>query len=657
MESRRGALIGGGVVVLVAFVAAIVWFSVLAPDGEGRPGVREGDPAVEAADAFAVSWAAGTLEKVAFVDTNGDVKARSLAITSGLGAGVGDKPAKVEVTSMREVPPAEGQDDPPKRVAADLKVTWQIDPARTWTYDSGVELVSDVGPTDESTRWLVDWTPATINGRLTEGDTFQIVRLPAARGEILGPDGTPLVGLRPVVIVGIQPGATVDRTAAAQQVAGLVGVDSAALVDRVLAGSDTDLISVVTLRKEAFDTVGASLEAIPGVVLQEEKITLAPTRDFARALIGSAGPATPEIAATSEGRVAEGDLTGLSGLQASQDVALAGQAGLSIRVVPQTGSGKEPYALKDFPTKAGASVTITIDPEIQAAADAVMATAAKPAALVAIRPSTGDVLAVANGPAGADGYNRALIGKYPPGSTFKVASTLSLLEGGLTPETVVDCPATIVVGKEFRNAEGEVLGAVPFSKDFADSCNTAFVGQSRNISAEQLADAAKKLGLRDLELGIPVFGGSVPLTESETEHAANMIGQGKVESSPFSVALMSASVASGRSVIPRLIIDPKNPAPALGAALDANVIADLQGLMRGVVTEGTGGAMLGVPGGEVSGKTGTAEFGTESPPQTHAWFTGFQGDIAFAVLVEDGGFGGQVAAPLAADFLTALAQG
>jgi cell division protein FtsI/penicillin-binding protein 2 len=77
--------------------------------------------------------------------------------------------------------------------------------------------------------------------------------------------------------------------------------------------------------------------------------------------------------------------------------------------------------------------------------------------------------------------------------------------------------------------------------------------------------------------------------------------------------------------------------------------------MRAVVTDGTGGALAGIPGGDVFGKTGTAEYGTEDPPETHAWFTGYQGDIAFAVLVENGSFGGTVAAPVAARFLTALA--
>ena len=90
--------------------------------------------------------------------------------------------------------------------------------------------------------------------------------------------------------------------------------------------------------------------------------------------------------------------------------------------------------------------------------------------------------------------------------------------------------------------------------------------------------------------------------------------------------------------------------------LDPMTAYQITSMMEGVVTRGTAAGKIKLEG-DVAGKTGTAEFGTESPPQTHAWFTGFQGDIAFAVLVEDGGFGGQVAAPLAADFLTKLAAG
>ena len=123
---------------------------------------------------------------------------------------------------------------------------------------------------------------------------------------------------------------------------------------------------------------------------------------------------------------------------------------------------------------------------------------------------------------------------------------------------------------------------------------------------------------------------------------------------------MSVLASSRRSVTPWRVAARRsrpNPKakPEKGAALPAEQVAQLRELMRAVVTNGTGGAVAGIPGGDVFGKTGTAEYGDEDPPETHAWFTGYQGDIAFAVLVEDGSFGGTVAAPVAARFLTALA--
>ena len=376
---------------------------------------------------------------------------------------------------------------------------------------------------------------------------------------------------------------------------------------------------------------------------------------YAKAVIGTIGPATAEEAAASKGRVQVGDLTGLSGLQQSQDAVLAGTPGVEVVAVGGQGNGPT-RTIKTYPSTPGTSITVTLDQRIQLAAEAAVAATSTPSALVAIRVSTGDILAVANGPSGSAGYNRAMLGKYPPGSTFKVASALAYLEKGLTPDTVVACPPTIVVGKKFQNAEGEALGSVPFRSDFAHSCNTAFVGQSTTVTAAELTAAAASLGYRTLDLGIPAFGGSVPLTDSTTEHAANAIGQGKVEASPLAVALASASVANGSSLNPRLIVDPAHPDPVPGPGLPPTQIAQLREMMRAVVTSGTGSAVEGIPGGDVYGKTGTAEFGTEDPPQTHAWFTGYQGDIAFAVLVEDGGFGGAVAAPVAARFLTLLAQ-
>jgi cell division protein FtsI/penicillin-binding protein 2 len=122
--------------------------------------------------------------------------------------------------------------------------------------------------------------------------------------------------------------------------------------------------------------------------------------------------------------------------------------------------------------------------------------------------------------------------------------------------------------------------------------------------------------------------------------------------------MATASVAKGVRVTPRLVVGVAgSPSAAATTALPAGPVTTLRELMREVVTSGTGTALLGLPGLPVYGKTGTAEFGSGPNPASHAWFTGWQGDIAFGVFVQGGEFGGDTAAPIAAKFLTALAAG
>jgi cell division protein FtsI/penicillin-binding protein 2 len=148
---------------------------------------------------------------------------------------------------------------------------------------------------------------------------------------------------------------------------------------------------------------------------------------------------------------------------------------------------------------------------------------------------------------------------------------------------------------------------------------------------------------------VPAEAASFPEPHSVIDQVSAAIGQGRVLTTPLQMASVAASVAAGavRPTTLRAVVG-----PVAGDPLPDGVAATLQELMRLVVTEGTARS-AGLPAG-TAGKTGTAEFGSADPPQTHAWFIGFRGDLAFSVLVEDGGFGGKVAAPLARAFLNQL---
>jgi cell division protein FtsI/penicillin-binding protein 2 len=645
---RPKTVIAIGIVIVVAAAVAVPVTLTVRRNAD-RDRMRQ------VATAFAQAWKAGTLAKVAYTGATGtDVASKVAAITAGLTPQAKDLPAAVEVAHI---------DDPKDGKAVEqLRVRWDLGQGRSWSYDTSATLRSVSG------TWRVEWTPLIVHPKLPSGTVLSATRVLATRGQILGADGQVLVTDRPVVEIGIEPGRATDKRTTAATVAKIVDVDAKDLTARVLASPATSFVDVITLRRPDYEAVKAALQPIPGTVFRETNRSLAPTADFARGVLGNVGPATKEIVDAAKGRVVAGDVTGLAGIQRTYDERLAGTAGLVVKAVPAAGAtaagttadSTAPPAEPLFEAAAvpGKPVTLTLDLAMQQAAEAALAAAPKAAALVALRASTGEVLAAANGGPEPDGYNRALLGQYPPGSTFKVATAYALLQAGITPQTPIPCPPSISVGgRTFTNAEDEVLGTVPFQQDFAHSCNTAFVGSHARITQAQLQSAAGALGYQAKpSLGLATYMGSVPAAADTVEHAASMIGQAKVLASPLSVATVSATVAAGRHHPTRLVTDPA-PAdlPAEGPELPTSAVTALRAMMREVVTEGTASAaqvgLRTLPGPPVYGKTGTAEFGTQDPPETHAWFTGYRGDIAFAAVVEGGGFGAKAAGPLIADFL------
>lgn len=319
----------------------------------------------------------------------------------------------------------------------------------------------------------------------------------------------------------------------------------------------------------------------------------------------------------------------------------AGGAGWAVELTEGTAP---PRRVKLFGVKDGRKIKTTLDPKVQAAAEKAVEGAGRQAAIVAIRPGTGEILAVADGLGGLG----AFIGMYPPGSTFKAVTAGALLAGGAGAGTGVDCPAQVVTAQRtIRNHDGESLGRTDLRSAFAQSCNTTFSRLAvEDLGAARLGESARRFGFgADLAPGLQAATGSFPVPESGAELAEAAIGQGRVLASPLLMASVAAGVRDGTWRAPRLVaaklIDDDRPAPrpVPGAAA-------LRTMMRAVVTEGTA-AGAGLPAG-TAGKTGTAEFGAGG---SHAWFIGYKGDVAFAVLVPDGGSGPKVAAPLAARFL------
>jgi cell division protein FtsI/penicillin-binding protein 2 len=562
-----------------------------------------------------------------------------------------------------------------------LDYRWTIGSGE-WKYTTFAELKKS------GDKWLTVWNPAMLVPELAENQVLGTAGESPQRADILGAGGTKLVTYRPVVNVGIDKPLleSADPAASAAQLAGLVGVDPASFTQQVQAAGPEAFVTAITLREDGRTITDQQIAAIPGARAVADSVPLAPTRGFARALLGTVGEASAEQIEKSGGTLQAGDTTGAGGLQEQYDAQLRGTSGLQVFAQTAGVSAEERQGLPNdgrrvlfsVPMAPGTPVQTTLDPGLQQLAEDVLGEVVPASAIVALRPSSGAVLAAASGP-GSNGYDTALLGQYAPGSIFKIVDSLAMLRNGMTPDSTVECPATLTVdGRTFKNAEGypaSSLGPVTLRDAFAHSCNTAFINARDSVSQAQLEAAATALGVavEAPSLGASAFLGSVPGDAAGTEHAASMIGQGKVLMSPLAAALMAGSVAKGAPVAPQLVLKPGGgtgtgssdaataSAPATSAAakaasgtpVTAAEAAALADMMRAVVTSGHTGFLASVPGAPVAAKTGTAEFGSDDPPKTHAWIVAVQGDLAVAVFVEEGGLGATVSGPLLKEFLSA----
>ncbi|MFE9565967.1 penicillin-binding transpeptidase domain-containing protein [Streptomyces sp. NPDC006487] len=303
-------------------------------------------------------------------------------------------------------------------------------------------------------------------------------------------------------------------------------------------------------------------------------------------------------------------------------------------------------------------VQTTLDADVQAAAERAVKKYDR-ASVVAVRPSTGEISAVANSPVG--GFNVAMEGAQAPGSTMKVVTAAMLLEHGLVggPTSPVECPKEVTwSGRTFHNNKNFFIENGTFRDSFRRSCNTFFMKALGPLSAKGVADTAlsqtarKYFGLGGVwSIGIVSTDARIPVSKGP-ETAASYIGQGKVTMNALSIASLSATVKNGAFRQP--VIVPRNMIKGeltTAQPLPGKMAATLRSLMGAAATDGTAAKAMSAVSGDKGAKTGSAEVDGQS--DSNSWFTGYADDLAAGSVVQSGGYGSGPAGDVVASVLNA----
>jgi penicillin-binding protein 2 len=534
----------------------------------------------------------------------------------------------------------------------------------------------------------------------SESNRKRFIRLFAPRGMIVDRAGRTLAMNRPEFVVSIIPAE--------------VGNDDSVLhrLSQILEMPLADILQVVGNAKQRAQRLypvplatGISLEVVTrieenrlwlrGVDVSPQPIRWYPEGKLASHLLGMLGEVdAKELQTLREAGVSPGEYVGKMGVERVQEVWLHGKAGG--KWVEVDARGRQRREIEEVPAEQGATVMLTIDKRLQRAAEEAFGN--RVGAVVAVDPRTGEVLLLASFPrfdpnAFARGVkphvwreiannplhplqNRAIGSRYPPGSTFKIVTAAAGLHfGAITPHTGFYCPGALQLGKwRFRCHRRH--NATDFIKAIAASCDVYFYQTGLRLGMPRLAEMSHAFGLGELT-GIDLVGeskGNIPTPEwkkkrykqswydGDTVNAS--IGQGFVQTTPLQMALVAAAVANRGTVMKPFVV--KRVIRPDGTTIDTppTVLKQIpltpeqwrwieEGMRAAVAGRGGTAHAANIPGIAVAGKTGTAE----DPPRhkPHAWFICYapmdNPRIALAVVVEQGGHGGAVAAPIARHIL------
>ena len=542
---------------------------------------------------------------------------------------------------------------------------------------------------------------------MSDKNRIRIRPVAAPRGILFDRNGHPLVDNRPAFTLSVVPKELEDRDTVLARLSVLLKIPLQELQE-IVKKAPADSIRPQRLRRGLTLEEVTKLEErrieLPGVVVEVEPQRVYPTSTFAAHLLGYVREVNDEQ--MKNGRYRRGDMIGQSGLERLLDQHLRGRdGGERIEV---DAFGRQVQVMRREEPDPGAQVITTVDRRIQEIAERAMT--GRAGAVVVMDPRDGDVLAMTSSPAfsldqftgnlGREEWldlvrdpmtplmNRALASQYPPGSVFKVVvAAAGLQEGRLTPMDRMYCNGEFHMGGwTFKDWKEGGHGHVNLRSALVQSCNIFFYQSGLKVGAEAIVRYARAFGLGslpDTELGgekpglVPMVAAPARSRRARGWQAGDTInisiGQGRLLVTPLQIARMMSAVANGGILWkPRLVksVERADGTLAYEASskmtgqvdLSPAVWAFLRHALTGAVNEGggTGGAAR-IPGVLVAGKTGTAQSIAKSDAskgQDHAWFASFapadDPQVVVVVLVERGGKGGQVAAPIARQIYQAL---
>ncbi|MFO0754611.1 MAG: penicillin-binding protein 2 [Thermodesulfovibrionales bacterium] len=527
---------------------------------------------------------------------------------------------------------------------------------------------------------------------LSENNRLRILKTPAPRGIIYDRNGTPLVKNIPVFSVSISledlKGVDIDA------LSGLLGITRQEIEEKVHRRENSPFIPVKLKQGLNFEEI-AHIEArksdFPGLFVETEVGREYLFGKTGAHIIGYLGKITTAQMEKPDLKYFPPDaLLGQWGVEALYDSQLRGTPGE--RVIEVDALGRELRLIQQRPAVKGSDITLSIDINIQQAVED--AFGEKAGALVAIKPDSGEVLALESLPSFDPNVfsrgiryqdwkeliedpkkpmlNRALQSQYPPGSTFKIVTSIAALEeNAIEPERRIACSGGISYGKwSFGCWKKGGHGSVDFHRSLVESCDTYYYEVGRRLGIDTIHKYATMLGLgkeTGLNLLIRERKGIIPSTEwkmkrtqqqwylGETYNAA--IGQGYVTVTPIQMAKMMATVASGGNIYDLTLVKGAENKPVGKVGLRPETLRLVKEALAGVVNEPGGTAHSSQSAMVViGGKTGTAQvIGKKKAAgekfEDHAWFVAFAPvdapEIALAVFVEHGGHGGSAAAPVA----------